>query len=517
MTDVEVAVIPSFLSSLSLITVGLLLVTILLQYVGSGGKYTRLIDAPVVGKYWRWEPEFITKYRFVTNGWAIVHEGWKKHGNSAFTILRPDSNITVVPQRYVRELQNLGNDVLHPIEALSQDVMGDYTGMNILVGSHLNFNVIRNKLTPKLGDMTPIIEDEMRYAIKREMPPCRDEWKEIDLNNIMTRVISRMTSRTWIGDPLCRNDDWHSTNLSTTEQIFITALALRLAPRFLQPFFHRLLPSRLKLRKGIEKVHSYLIPIIHRRQHLHQYDEKPPESPHDVLQWMIDLADEDEKEPQDLATRYVFAVIGSLFTVSSSLVDCLYDLIEQQGMISKLRIEAESVLSEDSGWKKGTEKKLEMLDSFMKESQRVNPPSPLSFKRIVRRTITLSDGLVLPKGAYICVVTSSHFQVDDGTDAAVFDGLRYYKKTQAQASNSRYQYSSTDNAHISFGHGRYACPGRFVASAELKMVLVHMLLNYDLKFVKGKISRPKNLHFLELGLQDPSVRVLIQERRKASQ
>ncbi|KAF4635644.1 hypothetical protein G7Y89_g2444 [Cudoniella acicularis] len=509
--------IPSFPSLLSLIGVGLpLLLIVLLQRFGSRNKYTRLTNAPVAGKYWRWEPDFITRYRFVLNGWAVVHKGWSKYGNSVFTILRPDSNVTVIPQRYVRELQNLGDDVLHPIEALSQDVMGDYTGMNILVGSHLSFNVIRNKLTPNLGDMIPIMEDEMRYAMTQEMPPCRGEWKEIDLNNIMTRVISRMTSRTWVGNPLCRNDDWHSTNLSTTEQIFHTALALRVVPSSLQPFLHCLLPSRMKLRRGLEQIHSYLIPIILQRQRSLQCDERPPESPHDVLQWMIDLADQEQNKPQNLATRYVFAVIGSLFTVSSGLVDCLYDLTENPEMTRVLRIEAQSVTSGDSEWKKGTAKKLEMLDSFMKESQRVNAPSPLSFKRIAQRTITLSDGLVLPKGAYICVVNSPHIQVDDGTDPTVFDGLRYYKKTLAQASSSRYQYSSTDASHISFGHGRYACPGRFVASVELKMVLVHMLLNYDLKFTEGKRSRPKNLQFLELGFQDPSVRVLIQERGQSN-
>ena len=123
---------------------------------------------------------------------------------------------------------------------------------------------------------------------------------------------------------------------------------------------------------------------------------------------------------------------------------------------------------------------------------------------------------MLPKGAYVCVVNSSHIEVDDGTDPSVFDGLRYYKKVQTQASNPRYQYSSTDNSHIAFGHGRYACPGRLVAAVEIKMVLVHMLLNYDMKFIGGKNSRPKNLQFLELEFQDPSGRILIRERRKSS-
>jgi hypothetical protein len=52
---------------------------------------------------------------------------------------------------------------------INQDVVGEYTGMNILVGSHLSFSVIRNKLTLKIGNMVPIIEDEVSYALKEEL------------------------------------------------------------------------------------------------------------------------------------------------------------------------------------------------------------------------------------------------------------------------------------------------------------------------------------------------------------
>ncbi|KAK6605238.1 cytochrome P450 [Botrytis cinerea] len=395
--------------------------------------------------------------------------------NSAFTILRPDSNVTVLPQRYVRELQNLSDDVLHPIQALSDDIVGEYTGMKILVGN---------------------------------------SWQEVDLTQIITRVISRVTSRTWIGLPLCRDDEWHSTNLATTESIFITALTMRNFPTFLHPLLGILLPSRRNVQRGLKKVQAHLVPVIQERRRLEQEDPLYVK-PNDVLQWMMDLANEEEWQAENLATRYVFSVIGSLYTVSAGIVDCLYDLIERPEYLAMLREEAEKVLQEDRGWKKGTPTKLEKLDSFMKESQRVNAPSPISFKRIVKQPIELSDGLRLPKGAYICVVNTSQVELDEdfeNTDSANFDGLRYYKKRLDPAFKNRYQYSSTDKSHVTFGHGRYACPGRFVASVEMKMILVHILLHYDLKFTAGKTERPHNLQVLELGFQNPSARVLIKGR-----
>ncbi len=36
-----------------------------------------------------------------------------------------------------------------------------------------------------------------------------------------------------------------------------------------------------------------------------------------------------------------------------------------------------------------------------------------------------------------------------------------------------------------FGFGRHACPGRFFAANEIKLVLAQLLLNYDMKLPEG--------------------------------
>jgi cytochrome P450 len=40
---------------------------------------------------------------------------------------------------------------------------------------------------------------------------------------------------------------------------------------------------------------------------------------------------------------------------------------------------------------------------------------------------------------------------------------------------------STSADYLSFGHGRHACPGRFFAANELKLLLAYMVLNYDIE------------------------------------
>ncbi|KAI1738014.1 cytochrome P450, partial [Xylaria scruposa] len=468
--------------SIFLGTVGLTLTLGLVLRLFVKNKHSLLSDAPIVGKQWRLEPHIITRYRYIFNGWEITKEGWEKHKDSIFTILRPDSNVTVLPTRYVDELQNLPDNVLYPIEALSQDLHGAYTGMDILLGTHLSFNVIRNKLTPRLGSTIPLLAEELEYAFGVEIPPCQE---------------------------------WHTANTYTTSRIFYTALTLKCLPVFLHRIVAPILPFKRQLRRGLDRVFSHLIAVIEERV-LRRSSENPSErTAEDVLQWMIDAAEGEEKLPENLALRYVFTIIGSLYTVSGGLVDCLYDLVAHPEYIPLLRDEVREALASEGGWNKGTCSKLVQMDSFMRESQRVNAPSPISFKRIVKQKIALSDGVILPVGAYVCVVNTSSLENQLNKDGDQFDGLRYIKQRQQGARlGTRHQYSSTDKQHITFGHGRFACPGRFVAAAEIKIVLAMMLERYQISFGEG-CARPKNLHLLELGFQDPSVRVYLREREGA--
>lgn len=269
----------------------------------------------------------------------------------------------------------LGADACSP----GQDMLGTYSGQEILTNSHLSFDAVRNKLTPRIGQTLPALLEEVEYALPKVLPPCR-EWTPVDANDTMTRIISHLTSLTWVGRDLAHNEAWHSLNMETVAAIFTISISLKLLPGFMQPIVGPILLIRWKLRKYIKQIHSHLIPLIEERRRRwpavegqHEYSDDRPQ---DVMQWMMDAAEGEESDPANLATRYVYAVIGSLFTVSGGIVDCLYDLAAYPAHVQPLRDELQRVLKEDGGWKKGTPAKLERMDSFMKESQRINNPTP---------------------------------------------------------------------------------------------------------------------------------------------
>jgi len=53
---------------------------------------------------------------------------------------------------------------------------------------------------------------------------------------------------------------------------------------------------------------------------------------------------------------------------------------------------------------------------------------------------------------------------------------------------------SVSDDFLSFGHGRHACPGRFFASNEIKMLVAYLVMNYDVEFMEERIKNSDILH-----------------------
>ena len=57
---------------------------------------------------------------------------------------------------------------------------------------------------------------------------------------------------------------------------------------------------------------------------------------------------------------------------------------------------------------------------------------------------------------------------------------------------------------LSFGHGKYACPGRFFASHEIKLMLAQLVQHYDVAFMA---KRPANQVIMEVMLASRSTQI----------
>ncbi|KIX02311.1 uncharacterized protein Z518_08252 [Rhinocladiella mackenziei CBS 650.93] len=127
---------------------------------------------------------------------------------------------------------------------------------------------------------------------------------------------------------------------------------------------------------------------------------------------------------------------------------------------------------------------LKKLDSFIKETQRLAPPSSLAVTReiIAPDGFTLSNGLHLPQGSYGAVAAKAIMHDPDiWGDPDKFDAMRFYKLRQRPGHNNMHQFVGQSDLDVNFGAENQACPGRFLVSYELKILVAYLLLNYDMK------------------------------------
>jgi len=89
-----------------------------------------------------------------------------------------------------------------------------------------------------------------------------------------------------------------------------------------------------------------------------------------------------------------------------------------------------------------------------------------------------------------------------------FDGYRFLRKRKAGDKTSQFPQSSPD--YNVFGGGRHLCPGRFLASNELKLTVAHILLNYDIRLAEGYVSKPMLMGVYQI--VDPMARLEVRKR-----
>jgi len=69
-----------------------------------------------------------------------------------------------------------------------------------------------------------------------------------------------------------------------------------------------------------------------------------------------------------------------------------------------------------------------------------------------------------------------------------------------------------DSSYLPFGAGRHTCAGRFFAAMELKLMLAHILLEYDVSYPPPITERPKNATFNGAIIPDTKAHLIFKPR-----
>ncbi|WQF76107.1 Putative cytochrome P450 [Colletotrichum destructivum] len=99
-------------------------------------------------------------------------------------------------------------------------------------------------------------------------------------------------------------------------------------------------------------------------------------------------------------------------------------------------------------------------------------------ERVARDDVVFKNGAFIPKNSIVAVSCHSMWDPETFEDPVAFDGYRFIKKRACGDPYKEHAAAlvTTSSDHMGFGHGTYACPGRFFDVNEVNIVLCHFLL-----------------------------------------
>ncbi|KAI1741756.1 cytochrome P450 monooxygenase [Xylaria scruposa] len=371
--------------------------------------------------------------------------------------------------------------------------------------------IARKQLTKMLAQVTEPLSEEIAYAINLNLGQPA-EWREISITPLMIDITARMSSRVFLGEELARNEEWLYITKNYTVDGTEAVNALSKYPVNLRPYIGWLFPECRRVNDYFRRSRNLIDPILKKRREMKEAAlaaGQPVPSYNDALEWI-------EQESNALNSRYdpvEFQLILSLVaiaTTSDLLQSTLVELIKHPEAMQAVRDEIAHVLRQD-GWKKTSLYNLKLMDSVIKETQRIRPFFT-AMRRAVEADTVLSDGTVLKKGSRV------HIDTHRMVDPEVYESPEVWKPDRFQELRSQSgkehmaQLVTTSVDHFGFGHGEHACPGRFFAANEIKIVLCHLLMKYDWDLAPGADTKVTLRGFNQRA--NVATKVLCRQRQK---
>ncbi|KAJ9612674.1 hypothetical protein H2204_015015 [Knufia peltigerae] len=384
-----------------------------------------------------------------------------------------------------------------------------------------------------MGTKADEFDEAMRYDLQRSTPKVLASfvaevdyvfektfgkphvWEAFQPRECMARVAALMSGRAFVGLPLSRDEEWAEATVTYTQDVTKAWMVLRMIPKSLHWLLVPCLPQVRSLNQHKALTQRKLKPLLQQELSADKEDGQvgDGEPGGDMIRWFRKRYT-DPATAENLTRDQLLATFASIYNLTNALSYLLFDLATYPEHIEPLRAELNVQVGTDGRITKENIQKLRKLDSFIRESQRLSPPSLANMPRIVTSPegLNLPSGHVIPRGERI-MVRAHTLNLDPALweNPDTFDGFRFERLRSAPGNELKYQHTTTGVDNINFGHGIWACPGRHFASSQMKVVLAHLLQHYDIKLEDGK-EKSRQQHFGLAIVPDTGSKVLLRYR-----
>ncbi|RIB09265.1 cytochrome P450 [Gigaspora rosea] len=313
-----------------------------------------------------------------------------------------------------------------------------------------------------------------------------------------------------IDDEYCNNEDM----LEAVKNVANSMFKLLFVPpilSFIHPWLHKQfisIPLRLgwsPISKPSKVILSRIKPVIEKRL----YDKKRLGdawvAPLDILQYLLDDPDiTPDLNPDNVNyNRIVSTITGIIFAsmpnMSNNTSRALFDLVERnQRYWHELCQEAQEINKKSNGNELTSDDlhKMMKLDSFIRESLRISGSFIVGVEHncISKSYYTFINGYQVPNGrkVYLNFTETNHNEGLQGQNPTEFYAYRHLERNSSA--------TKLESNFLTFGGGKHACPGRFLAVNVMKIVLHNIMLRYNIRTETGVID-PKRRYFGPVPMQ----------------
>ncbi|CAG7936532.1 unnamed protein product [Penicillium olsonii] len=384
-----------------------------------------------------------------SRGLAKAQQQWIAHGKDlidqglaqasftgCFQVFTETGPKLVLPNRFAHEIRN------HPGfdfgSAISAEFFGSYPGFEAFAlnsSSQVVVDTVKGRLTQSLNLIVEELADETEKAVD-ELFGNPEDWTEITYKPELLKLVSRISSRVFVGPELCENEDWRNISTEYAVAAFVAARTLRQWNFTLRPIVHWFLPECRQLRATLAQAREILKPVIEKRRDENRQRRERGESQSkvaDTIGWMDEAA---KGKPYDAAVAQIGLSLAAIHTTTEMVSGLISDLCANPEYFEPLREEINLALA-GKGWSKKALQDLKLMDSAMKESQRHHLGDIAAMNRMTVSPVTLSDGTQIPKGALTMVEISKMHDASVFPDPHSYKGDRFLQMRQEPGQEQR--------------------------------------------------------------------------------
>ncbi|KAJ6472648.1 cytochrome P450 [Mycena vulgaris] len=451
-------------------------------------------------------------WAFLQNARAVTKEGYLKYPGKAFKV--PFANrwlVVLNGPTLIEDFRKAPLDTLSFDEGTNAVLFLEHTLGHEQHHDPYQVAVVRTPLTRNIGVCFPALRDEVVAAFEDLVPTTADEWTTVPAMQTVLPIISRVTNRVFIGLK-CREPEYIKITTQFAVNVTKDAMWLHAVPSPLRPIAVRLFGH---LETATRSAMKLVGPMI---QHRLEMDDKygpvwPNEDrPNDLISWLLDEArgHPSRRTVRNLTRTLLNVNFGAIHTTTQGFLHALYNLAARLEYVEPLREEIKAVIKAE-GWSKAAILKMVLLDSFLKESARFVPGGAVMCTREALKPFTFSDGTTLPAGTLAAVgVLAEHHEQNNYANGDTFDPFRFARMRDDAGEGNKHQMVTPSLDFLTFGLGRTACPGRFFAVNEQKLMMAHIIVTYDFKLKDGVL--PQDEWIAVLGSANSTAEMMFRKR-----